>query len=207
MVITQAAQVQGALDALGIGQDIIVEAVKRGEAVRNSATAHHPPSWSGFACWAETTRALRDLGVPKGCKKDDARNFSRLVVPSGEHAIAVTTGDIFTGDPNNEPQPKYPKGAAAQYAVQQAQLTLSIFEAVEASKKKAGPKFWFLLVRREKAQVIVELAQPIAITTDGAVSRWEERIILGAINVDPTPNIENEPEYADDVDVAVTLRT
>jgi hypothetical protein len=200
--IAKQSQVSDALEEMGLSVEILEEAIKRGESSRNRATPHHPPSWGGISAWADTTAALRDLIVPMGGTKDDTKNFSRVVLPDGENAIAVMAGDAGTGVEDQIPQPRYHRGAAAQDAVARSQLSLFAEELPE----RKGPRLWFLLVRRLQGAVRVELSRPASITEEGLVGTWETRIILPTISVDPTPSIENRPDFSDDLDIDVTRR-
>src|ERR1700686_2705221 len=93
MIISDAVQRMDALVSMGLDEERIVEAIRRGENGRNNATPHHPPTWGGLSAYAETTRALRDLFVPSGATKDDSKNFCRLVCAGGADAVVVTSGD------------------------------------------------------------------------------------------------------------------
>lgn len=193
------------IEALGFSAAMLQEARRRGEAARNRVTPNHPPSYSGTVAWAEVTAALRELGAPIGCRKDDERNFSKVISADGKNAIVVVTGDSATGMVDQSPQPKYARGPATQGAVLLSQTDL--FKSVEAGRLLAGPTIWFLLIRRDKEVAMAELSCPHAITESGLVAAWVKRIILPPLPVDPNPNMQNDPGETGDLDLDVTPRS
>ena len=105
-------EVTNALTELGLTNEILREAILTGEAARDNCTANDPPSAPGFAAWARTVRALREILLPNNWSKNDDNNLSTVVSPDGSFAIAVVTGDEGSGQAGAKPQTKYPKGPA-----------------------------------------------------------------------------------------------
>lgn len=202
-------EVTDALAELGLNNDLITEAILEGEADRNRCTPHHPPCLPGIVAWGGTVRALRDLLVPKGWKKDDKGNFPTVISPDEKIAVAVATGDDGTGKEGVTPKTKYPKGLAAEAAISRNLNSLfpDIRAAAEAEKEKLDDRqTWILLKRREKDTVHAELSLPASMTKDEQVKDWLIRIILKPIITEP--NVEVQDDTVDvPIDVPVRRRS
>lgn len=195
-------EVTDSLAELGLTSEIIEYSIRRGELARDSCTKNDPPSAPGFDAWSKSVRALRDSLIPKGWERDDTQNFSTVVSPNKEIAIAVATGDAGTGDVNSEPHTKYPKGEAAKSAVETNQLYLFPQDKPKAEKKRAT---WFLLKRRVGDTVFSELSLPAVITEEGHIVKWAARIILNPILIDANFEVEDDSSL-DEIDVPVFRR-
>jgi len=198
-VINEPANREAKLASLGLDEDGLTEAIRRGENARNNATPNHPPSWGGQSAYADTTRFLRDFYIPKGAKKDNTKNYCQLICSNGEDAVVVTSGDRATGDVSMAPQPRYARGEAAQDAVESAQIEFW----PSAKRQRAGPRIWFLMTLREGPVVKFELSRPEAIDSAGYVTKWEERILFSPISVDPTPSLVNKPDFSPPIDIDI----
>lgn len=132
-------EIANALTDLGLDYDTLREAILRGETGRDNCTPNDPPSAPGFYAWGGTVRALRDILIPRGWRRSDDSNFSRVVSPDGLIAIAVTTGDSGTGRRDKNPRPKYSKGVAMERAVVSNSIQLELFEEpLEVSQENAA---------------------------------------------------------------------
>src|SRR5262249_26520522 len=116
---TKPYEIINALHELGRGLtvEVIEQAIKAGEIARDSCTKNDPPSTPGFVAWSVTVRTFRDLLIPQGWERNDDQNFSTVISPDKDYAIAISTGNDGTGDETKEPNTKYPRGAATQAAV------------------------------------------------------------------------------------------
>lgn len=204
-VVREEGSVVSSLAKLKLTEELLGEAVRRGENARNSTTSHHPRNAGGWYAYAEATAALRDLLVPLGGRAIHEDGYERCVCADGLDEIAVLGGDKFTGDPDRDPQPKFTKPrVVAQGVVERSQLEM--FKRDEEERRRAHRHLWFLLVRREKDYARVELSRPGAITDSGRVNAWEERIILKPIPVSSTP-IQQANDQTEPVEIEVEPRT
>jgi hypothetical protein len=200
--VTDPRETVTALAELGFTEDIVAEAIRRGEQFRNSVTQHHPRTAGGFYAWSEVTTALRNQLVPLGGGAVTERGFDLCLCPTRCDVIAVLTGDRATGNPDMDPQPKYTKNRpAAQSTIESSQIEM--FQ--QHTGVRAGPRLWFLLIRRDGDVVVAELSRPDAITDSGRINKWERRIILSPVSVGSTPT-EKEDEYTPPVEIDVTPR-
>ncbi len=201
-------EVPSRLHQLGLEENDLREALEF--ALRHSVecTSHDPPSVPGFLMWAKTSRALRDRLVPRGWKPSNARNYATVVSPSGTHAIAVAGGDVHTGIPLKTPSTRREKGPATRDAIEQNQLTFSDRDPTFPRAPAPSPSQTWLLVHcedRSKDEVRLELSLPSAMTAEGVVTAWRERIILRPLRFgESTPSIPDDP--ADDPDVEIERR-
>ena len=198
------------LSYLDLTPDVLWDAVLYGQGYAAECTLNDPPSTRGFITWGKTNRMLRDLLIPKGWSQANAQNYATTVHPSGSSAIAVASGDSYTGIPDKRPSTRTDKGPATEQAIAVNQLSF-------ASIPGSGPEWeqrqtWLLLhyLDEESDEVRAELSLPTAISPEGRVGEWQERIILpppsdgtvgrGATLVDDTPGDSGE------IDVPVEKR-
>ena len=192
-VKTSPREVTDALTKIGLTNELLLDAILRGENSRDSCTINDPPSAPGFYSWAGTVRALRDILIPLGWVRNDDVNYSRVVNAELNIAIAVVTGDEGTGNKDISPKTKYPKGPATQAAVSCNQGNLFGMETPEPElEAEEGWTTWMLLRKRTGDLVYAELSLPSLMSKDGQVERWETRIILEPMTFDPLIDIDDD---------------
>jgi hypothetical protein len=184
MIRTSAVEITDALAVLELDVEIIRTALLVGEAERDGRTALDPPIIAPIISWGGIVRSLRERLIPRGWRLDD-RGLSLIINPSGTIAIAVKTGDEFTGIASGTPRTKRPIGPAAVAVVERNRRQLELFKSRIARAVENECATWFLLRRRYSNQVFAELALPAAISFDGNIDDWAERIIFDPIPLDP----------------------
>lgn len=206
-------RVTNRLADLGLTQEILREAIEQGEIARASCTANDPPCVPGIYSWGSTVRSLRDILIPQphGWSKTDDGNYSTVVSPDESFQIAVVTGDLGTGLANHNPTSKYPKGPKTQDAVKANRQLLLFPEAQkaadeEAARQEAADKriTWILLKRRSGDLVFAELSLPKQISKGGLIEKWQERIILDPVKVEPIAILDDAEDEA--IEVVVKRR-
>lgn len=197
-----------ALSRLDLTEEPLVAAVMQGYLARIDCTANHPPLYPSFVAWGETVRALREQLAPAGWERNDEKNYSRTVHPSGRIAIAVATGDEATGTADLTPSTKSAKGPSTVEAleVNRAQAWLPGMEPAQAAEEEGEDKppvtTWVLLVHHADNEIRAELSLPYDTGTDGRIAVWQERILLRALPLDAEPTAVVPPAQAD-IDVVV----
>lgn len=187
----EVSEVHSRLTKLGLEEARLAEIVRRGYIAFASCTPNDPPLFAGFSAWAAMVRGLREYLLPEW-ERSDENNYSLVISPAGDVAIAVATGDDATGRQEAIPTTKSSKGPSTVEAVTSNQMQLElpyVFPPVAAPTRPAGldekRMTWILLVHRAQGEVRCELSLPTSMGNDGRVDGWRERIILGAIPTDP----------------------
>lgn len=202
--------VEPSLTALGLDTKVFQEAVKRGQAARNTATSHDPPNAGGLFAYIHTVRALRDHLVPQGWALCSTDNFALTVNPQTSIAVAVAGGDENTGRSEGFPRTRNAKGQRTALAIASNQLDFfndtTPVNATHDDDANPACQTWLLLYHSDQREVRVELSLPTAMDDRGRVSGWRVRNILPAIPLDPTPAPINH-DYGPDLDIAVKRRT
>lgn len=197
--------VSARLAELGLGQDQLLHAASRWHLAWASFTPNHPPVGMGMSAWTEAVAALREQLLPMGWERSDERNYALVLNPDGEMAINIAAGDKGTGRPEATPSNKAPKGISTADAIsinqQQLELDLPLPEVPHVHGKD-GPLTWFLLLHRTAEEIRSELSLPSAMSSDGRITQWQERIILAAIPLDDPMEAIDAPE-GEDVDIDV----
>jgi hypothetical protein len=153
----------------------------------------------------EAVAALRETTMPQGWTRSDDRNYALVISPDGTMAINVATGDLGTGRTDANPSNKAPKGVSTADAISvnqtQLELPLPVPELPPVSGD-GGPLTWFLLLHRAEDEIRCELSLPLEMSPDGRITRWQERIILSAIELDGN-EIEITAPQGPDLDIDV----
>jgi hypothetical protein len=178
------------LSKLGLKQEWLLKAVRAAFAARVACTLNHPPLYAGISSWAEAVRMVREELLPEGFERSNESNLPFTVNKSGTMAIAVATGDEYTGT-DTSPCTKNPKGPRIRNAVDVNQLTLPLQfgdipvspEALESIRKRDT---WILLLHTdiESGEIRSELSRPVNVNSEGRVDGWNTRIILESIPFD-----------------------
>jgi hypothetical protein len=199
------------LKQLGLDQMDLQEPIMQGKLARSESTPKDPPLSEGFTTWSRTVRVLREKLIPKHWTRSDEGNYSLVVNPTGDLAIAVATGDESTGISIANPMTKSPKGSRTQSAIEVNQYQSSLFEGFPEFEIPETPHndrvTWILLQHYDqgKKEVRFELSRPS--NYSGKVDGWSERLIMSALPFDPTtaipvPVLPNLP----DVDIPLIRR-
>jgi hypothetical protein len=192
--------VRSRLAELGLEEEPLKDAVRRGQLAFLNCTPNHPPPFPGMSAWAETVSALREYVIPLGWYRSNENNYALSVDSTGGTAIAVATGDDGTGRPDGTPSTNAHKGPSTLEAITVNQLQFSFMDERPSlargasSRPKNHRATWILLIRRASNEVRCELSLPISIGEDGHIDAWRERILLSSIPLDgdlaeavPTP--------------------
>ena len=196
--------VKDRLAEMGLSEDPLLHAVRRWYLSWVSFTVNHPPFGIGIAAWMEAVAALREKLLPIGWTRSDDKNYALVIHPDELLAINVATGDAGTGIPNANVSNKAPKGISTTDAISVNQIQLELELPVPDIPQcgEDGPLTWFLLLHRAATELRCELSLPSQISSDGRITRWQERIILPSIPLDGAEIEIVTPEGADfDIDV------
>lgn len=200
--------VERRLAELGLTESQLRDAVMRGQLAWAACNPFHPRIYAPLVGWAETVAALRESLATSGWEPSDEHNYSVAIAPSGNMAIAVATGNEYTGLVHSSPSTKASKGkhTVSAILVNQAQLQLFDTEEAQAPTEEAPERTtWLLLMYRDEREIRCELSLPVSIGSDMRVDAWRERIILSAIPRD-FESLDVRPPQQPDLDIAVKRR-
>lgn len=183
-VCVRQAEVSTELSALGVSKAELMEAAHTGYRAAVATTGNDVPGMFGMELWGKTFRGLADQLTVKGWTYDRSASYPKVVRHDGRIAIAVWNGDKATGNPNEEPSPKQPKGEETRRIVGVNSRTL--FDYWYHDPKNIKPTLtgeiqtWVLLVRADVDNdlVLAELSLPSALSESGHIATWEKRIIF-----------------------------
>lgn len=206
--------VESRLSQLGLDEITLRTVVERGFAAWASCTPNHPPAFPGLSMWAETVRGLGDLLASRGWKRVNESNLPLVLNQDGKLALTVSTGDDATGQSDGNPCTNSAKGPKTASAISDnRQLFLfpeadpAVRRAISENVNAPDRSTWILLLHRDmdKFEVRSELSRPIAMSEDGRVDGWAERIILKPFRIDPSAGvmpIDDNPQSPEiDLDV------
>jgi hypothetical protein len=205
----------GALAALGLTIDQLMEARGRAQHDVDECTSLDPPGARGHIRHIRTVRYLREVLIPQGWTPDDSGNVGAVVSPDGSVSIVITSGDAATGQHGQRPRTKYPKGEVTWRRVRQ-NIQLELFEdapiaplEIDDSSEPANRQTWVLLQYPAGQAVRAELSCPKGVDDSGRISEWSARILLPDLPLDtyetwvPGPD---DDEGDDAVDIPVSPR-
>ena len=199
------------LEELGLKEEWFRQALIRGDAEAQAVSPSAPKGFKGTTRWGRTAEFLREDLCANGFFADDTYNLARSVHPSGEMCIVVTTGAKGTGVEDAHPDTKYTKGAGVAACVESnytfdydSDFVEGVGGPVEIS---AEMQTWLLLFVVEGDTIRYELSLPEAISPDGHITAWIERIIPAPIDLGPDdPMAGNFEEPTGPVVVPVSRR-
>lgn len=217
-VVTEPREVQEQIASLGLTAEVLLEAVRMGEAARATCTENDPRYFPGQFAHARVVRGLREQLRPQGWKRNDKQNFSTVVRPDGFIRIAVATGNEDVANPDIAPKTKSTKGAVMEAAVASntKQQWLPGFELDNPNPPDADDsadntpiredcQTWVLLFHRTNNKVLCELSLPEGLGEDMHLDAWKIRIILGSVDTDPTV-ILPLPDSGPDIDIQIVRK-
>lgn len=214
VVVSEPIEVDARLQVLGLTTSLLSEAIQRGHLARMSCTANDPIGAAGYAGWSHTVRALRDLLVPLGWRRNEDEQLPLTINEANTVAIAVSHGDPATGVfGRGEPRTKYPKGPATAAFVEQnaAQLQLPLggnLVQLRPARALTDRTTWLLLLHPTPEEVRAELSLPAFFSPGGHVLTWAQRIILAPLPVDPVPGLhDTDAETTPEIDISVSRRS
>lgn len=214
VVHTELFDVADRLRELGLRVDLLTNPVHAAYQAWSNCSVFDPRMYAGLTFWAVAIRHLRFGLVPLEWTTNDEGNYSLTISPDGSVAIAVATGDEFTGIPDEVPSTQSKKGPKTVAAVaannRQLGLELEFPEGMEPPlldpRKFGDYATWLLLMHREENVIRRELSLPLGFADDQKVSGWKERIILPEIGLDSLDDIK-VPDDDLDFDVSVVRRS
>jgi hypothetical protein len=198
----------------------LVEAVAAAHDEAERCTANDVATRPGYLRWATPFRYLGDEYVPKGWKRERPGGYELLVSPDGKRAIAVAQGDFATGT-QNMPSTLIERGPLTAQAVSGNKNQMRFSAEVHPDfAPDIDPELvtWLLLSHHDRSanEIRIELSKPVEFTKSpgaqgeknrGHVTRFDPRIILPAISLEPIAVIDDEHSEPAPIEVPVQRRS
>lgn len=177
------------LQALRIPEELLVEAIQRGVAEKQTAEVYDPPTAGGYDLYRYTTRHIRKGLHETGWELSDSNNVALVRDPEQSTVVIVCSGDQQTGQLIGEP-PKTKRSKGEVFLEVSEIVSVNLFgeEQVETrSIALPDANVWLLLhyhVETTTQQILrAELSRPLE-AESGTITKWSERIILHVLPPD-----------------------
>jgi hypothetical protein len=169
------------LHQLGITGAPLVEAAQQGHLQRRLCTSDDFYAAPGFLDWTRTLRTMRkEMRSAHNFYNGDFLQIPVTFSPNGLMAIAVTTGDEWTGingDKDPTTRDKGPQTYAAVVANRDPNTTLDL------DYEDQGVDLWYLMrYINEDDELLTELSLPRFTNEKFEINGWYERILFGRID-------------------------
>lgn len=198
-------EIASRLEQLGLKEQALHEAIWQGHLHRARLTENHPVTYRGLVMWGDSVAALRDQTRSMGWIRKDVGSYALTEHEELGLAITVASGDEATGVPYLQPTNRSKKGRNTVDAVE-ANQQLQLFDLLPIEQQGGvdDNQTWVLLHYTDYrlGEIRIELSRPTAIDSDGKISEWSERIILGSIPLDGD-QVEIEPPSGPDIEITV----
>lgn len=199
VIRTEAPDVDRRLAELGVVRAALEEVLRVAAGARNSTTEHDARIAGGSMAWLAGVRTLRDELVPHGFRPVHFFGVELCVHDALGIAIAVISGNAGTGSADRHPTTMNERGTVGRWIAESDQLCFPAPGFGGGAQPPSTCRTWLLLLRHTEERMYSELSLVAAIGSDGAITRWAERIILPPMEfgpvereevVEPTPEIE-----------------
>ncbi|HRK98461.1 MAG TPA: hypothetical protein PLE43_08315 [Alphaproteobacteria bacterium] len=168
-------EVESRLYEFGATKDSLLKIIHAAAGGRNLAVANDPKTAGGQFAYIYGTRALRDVFLSLGWKKDRHDNIESVVNPDNGIKIIFQNVDI-AADTLRAPKAISGKGAASARIIDFAQPNL-FPEFNDEEEQKANQSVWFFCVSVNGDDVRAELSRPYSLE-GGQFSDFIERIFI-----------------------------
>jgi hypothetical protein len=213
---TKPFEVRSRLDTLGLSEELLQQAARRGLAAAHTCTEHHPRPSAGYYLWSEAIAGLRETTALRGWHGEDDQNLPYTINESRTIRIAVATGDEYTGIEDRTPCTSSKKGPRTVTAVASNKRQYELFPGIELAPEtlmnvigSMGCTTWLLLIHRDiqTQEIRCELSRPVDMNAEGKVSDWAERIILASTPfTGPKSGVVPDVPKSPEIDVRIKRR-
>lgn len=210
-VVHSGADARRRLTELGIDVGALESALDAGDVAARQADDFSPVTAAGTMRWFETVRTLRQRLAESGWTCSDVRNSPRAIDPTGREGLLAVRGNAATGRIDGDPKTARPRGNASSRSVRvNGQLMMDVVVAAladMAGERALGVRTWFLLYYRSEADELrAEVSLPVAISDQGVVEDWDERIILEPRTFGAPLSLPRDAGGGDDVEFEIVSR-
>ncbi|WP_053386378.1 hypothetical protein [Leucobacter japonicus] len=198
------------LNAFGLTTEALHSALRPGLSRAANRTALALPSSAGTDIYHDTMEQLALALADTGWKLVWIDRQPRLLHPDALIAFTLASGNnVANPDRRKSPRTRK-KGKATRNSLAAPQLdVLPLFDEPEVEQDAAliaaaaQAPLWFLVHERTDRGLNLEFSRPSKMTDAGAIVAWDERILIGFLDLDGDLSIFDSPDDGDfDVPVA-----
>jgi len=161
-----AEEVKSRLSDFGVSTDDLMKIVHAAAGGRNSSVSNDPKAAGGYFAYIYGTRALRDVFLPLGWKRDRHDNIESVINQADGVKIIFQNVDN-AADPLRTPKALSGKGAAAARIIDFSQPTLTNFSETfpkdDGKEQNINTSVWFFCVSVDGGNVRAELSRPYSL--------------------------------------------
>ncbi|HCY83947.1 MAG TPA: hypothetical protein DHV36_02300 [Desulfobacteraceae bacterium] len=195
------------LSQLGLEQSWIEQIAGRIISAFNQTTRNDAKSAAGIMAYLAAVRSVRDILCPEGWTIEREHNLEITKNDEIGISLIVSSGDKNTGNENQTPKTKNPKGEQTKRIVHENTNYKSLFpdfDKIHTIEICENPN-WILLyhIDAPQKQMRLEISLPVKMNYYGnKIEDWKKRIILPMIDFNPSP-VVSDPEFAEEFEFEI----
>lgn len=197
------------LAAFGLSTELIHTTLRPGLSRATNRTSMALRSTPGTDIYHESMEQLHQRLAETGWRLAYVDHQPRLLHPDGLIAFTIASGtNVANPDHRRKPRTRR-KGKATRDSLAGPRVQMAtLFDVPEIEQEKelvaaalAAP-LWLLVHERTDRGLSLELSRPAEMTASGIVTDWDDRIIIGFLDLDGDLSVFDDP-YGGGIDVAV----
>ena len=197
------------LVAFGLSTELIHACLRPGLSRASNRTSMALRSTPGTDIYHESMEQLHQRLSATGWRLVYVDHQPRLLHPDGLISLTIASGKNVA-DPDHRRTPRTRrKGKATRESLAGPRVQMSaLFEVPEIEQAHelvaaahAAP-LWLLVHERTNHGLNLELSRPAEMTASGIVTDWDDRIVIGFLDLDGDLSVFDDPDD-DGIDVAV----
>ena len=202
-------EAENRLKEINIKNQHLQDACLAGLLQKNNCNENNTKGGPGFIQWDETIRSLRELSIEDGWTRYQQNHLEGIISENSKTIILPSSGNLSTGNPNQTPINKNPKGYRTIQIIEKVAQG-NLFTGYPDQSDDVYNELFILLYYCTDQKLKMELSKPLQITRQGKIVAWQERIIIPEYNLydfDPSKynNSPNLPD-SDSLDIEVLRR-
>ncbi len=197
------------LVAFGLSTDLIHTALRPGMSRATNRTSMALRSTPGTDIYHESMEQLHQRLAETGWRLVYVGHQPRLLHPDGLISFTIASGtNVASPDHRRMPRTRR-KGKATRESLAGPRAEMvglfdvpEIVQARELVAAAAAAPLWLLVHERTDRGLNLELSRPAEMTASGIVTDWDDRVIIGFLDLDGDLSMFDDPGD-DGIDVAV----
>lgn len=190
------------LATFGLSTELIHTALRPGLSRAANRTSMALRSTPGTDIYHESMEQLHQRLAERGWRLVYVDHQPRLLHPDGLISFTIASGvDVASPDHRRKPRTRR-KGKATRDSMEGPQANVATLldvpeEVVQEKELVAAAKkapLWLLVHERTERGLNLELSRPAGMTDSGIVTDWDDRIIIGFLDLDGDLSVFDHPD-------------